>query len=143
MEQNIREENAFVKSVKEKEDEIKNQEWFKLMRIFKAVAPYEYREQQVIEIITNKEFTLTQRHEIFNEDYYSLSRFIACENVSAYETPENNFYVYYFTYIDNYRLHELYIDEKTTFKIVKDNLISFMEGSFDTKRIKNYIGELL
>jgi hypothetical protein len=106
------------------------------MRIFKAIAPYEYREQEVIEVNTNKKFVLTQRHGIFNEDTYTLSRFIACESVSEDIAPEGDFYIYKFAYIQNHILNEIYLDEKTTFYIIKDNLISFIQGSFNTEIIK-------
>jgi hypothetical protein len=43
----------------------------------------------------------------------------------------------------NHILHEIYIDEEITFSMIKENLIPFMEGNFDTKIIKNYLGDIL
>ena len=70
------------------------------MRVFisEGNSRWEYQERQVKEKGTEKHFTLTQPKELFSEDYYTVRRAIAVENVPFYITPEKDFYVYEFLY---------------------------------------------
>ena len=51
------------------------------MRVFIAKGNWSCEERQVVEKGTDKSFTLTQPKDLFYEDYYTVRRAIAVENV--------------------------------------------------------------
>ena len=108
------------------------------MRKFKITSPYAYKEMQVIEQNTEKSFTLTQKATLFNEDYYSVYRFIAVDN-EYNNTPEPDSYVYQFNYmVTGCSLTSVIVDEQTAKQFISDNLLSFMQGKINSKLFEKY-----
>lgn len=108
------------------------------MRKFKITSPYQYSEMQVTEQITNKSFTLTQKATLFNEDYYSVYRFIAVDN-EYNNTPEPDSYVYQFNYMTaGCTLTSVIVDEQTALQFISDNLLIFMQGKINSKLFEKY-----
>ena len=98
------------------------------MRKFISTSPYQYNEMQVKEQKTEKTFTLTQKKTLFNEDYYSIYRYIAVDN-EYNNTPEPDSYVYQFNYMTTgCTLISIIVDEQTALQFISDNLLSFMQG---------------
>lgn len=101
------------------------------MKIFvsKDGKYWQYGERQVLEQDNGKEYTLTQPKDLFNEDTYGVKRAIACQNVPANVVPEENFYVYEFTYMpDGYCCHEIIVDESTAQDVISQYLPAFLCG---------------
>ena len=108
------------------------------MRTFILDGKYEYGEIPVKEIETGKSFTLTQRKQVFSEDFYSVYRFIAVENVPADVVPEPDFYVYRVSYmIPGPVLCIKYIDERTMLELYLYDVINFLRGCA-TESIKEF-----
>ncbi|MDD3140640.1 MAG: hypothetical protein PHX08_16960 [Lachnospiraceae bacterium] len=100
------------------------------MKKYIIVHPYQYGEMTVKDPDTNKEYTLTQRKVVFNEDTYSITRFIAVENVDMYTVPEKDFYIYVISYMpDGYSSVAFITDEKAVKDIIVNNLELFLHGA--------------
>lgn len=100
------------------------------MRRFESLDIWRYAEKQVIELGTNRNFTLTQPKVLFKEDYYSVRRAVAVENVDEYTISEPYFYVYEFSYmVSGGCLCIDIVDAKTALKLINDNLNNFLEGN--------------
>ena len=100
------------------------------MRKFRSLGNIMWGEMEVVEI--NKDsycnYTLTQKHKLFDEDYYTVSRFIAVHNVPANVIPEKDFYVYRFTFMDNGCSTEMITDENAFVKRLFSNFEKFLKG---------------
>ena len=108
------------------------------MRKFITTSIYRHGEQQAIEQSTNKSFTLTQKATLFNEDYYSVYRFIAVDN-EYNNTPEPDSYVYQFNYMcSGCSLTSIIVDEQTAKQFISDNLLSFIQGKINSKLFEKY-----
>ena len=115
------------------------------MRVFfsEGDGRYQYGERQVKERGTEKRFTLTQPITLFNEDYYSVRRAIACENVPGDVAPERDFYVYEFSYMETgCCLSVVTVDEATAKELISTCLKEFMQGKASTY-IKYFFDERL
>ncbi len=100
------------------------------MKKYIIVQPYQYGEMTVKDSDTNKEYTLTQRKTVFEEDTYSIVRLIAVENVDMYTVPEKDFYVYVVSYMpDGYSSAVFITDEKAVKDIIVNNLELFLHGT--------------
>lgn len=100
------------------------------MRRFESLDTWRYEEKQVVELGTNRNFTLTQPKVLFNEDYYSVRRSIALENVSVDVIPEPDFYVYEFSYmVTGCCLYVKVIDECSAMKLIENHLKEFLHGN--------------
>lgn len=114
------------------------------MRKFIITSIYQYGEQQATEQSTNKSFTLTQRKKITESDYYSISRFIAVENVNADTIAEPDSYVYQFNYmVSGCTLTSIIVDEQTAHQFISNNLLSFMQGKINSNIFENYFEKRL
>ena len=114
------------------------------MRKFEINGIYQYGEQQAIEQYTGKLFTLTQKATLFNEDYYSISRYIAVENVGINAIAEPDSYVYQFNYMTSGSvLNSIIVDEQTALQFISDNLLSFMQGKINSKTFQEYFEKRL
>ena len=71
-----------------------------MSRYFVKNGSYAYAELPVKEIDTGKTYILTQPKTLFNEDYYTITRFIAVEDVLIDVVPEPDFYVYKIAYLE-------------------------------------------
>ena len=101
-----------------------------MKRKFKAITDYRYGEVEVIEEESNKKYTLTQRHKLLEEDFYSIYRYIACENVDIDQIPEKDFYVYQISYMESgYGLTVVFVDQEVIHHMFKQNLIEFLHGN--------------
>lgn len=90
---------------------------------------WEYNERQVKERGTKKFFTLTQPKRLFAEDYYSVRRAIACENVPSNVVPERDFYVYEFSYMDTgCCMYVVTVDEDTAKELISTHMEEFLHG---------------
>ena len=98
------------------------------MRTFFSEGTWEYGEKQVIEKGAAKRFTLTQPKTLLNEDYYTVRRAIAVDNCPIHVVPEEDFYVYEFSYMENGRCTVKIVDDVLAYKLLKSNLQVFMEG---------------
>ena len=104
---------------------------------------WQYGERKVREKGTEKSFTLTQPRLLFNEDYYSVRRAIAIENVLVDVIPEKEFYVYEFSYMGTGScLHIITVDETTAKELISTCLKEFMQGTASTY-IKCFFDEKL
>ena len=115
------------------------------MRVFQSVKEnrWQYGEKQVKEKGTEKSFTLTQPKTLFSEDYYSIRRAIAVENVPADVAPERDFYVYEFSYMETgCCLRTMIVDENTAKELISSCLTEFLRGSANTY-IKYFFEEKL
>ena len=109
------------------------------MRKFITTSPYQYSEMQAVEQYTGKLFTLTQKATLFNEDYYSISRYIAVENVDINAIAEPDSYVYQFNYMTTgCTLTSIIVDEQTAQQFISDNLLSFLQGQINSKVFQEY-----
>ena len=109
------------------------------MRNFTITSQYQYEEQQAKEQEAEKTFTLTQKKTLIEEDYYSISRFIAVENVDVNTIPEHDFYVYQFNYMsDGCTLNSVIIDEETAENFIHANTLKLMQGKLSTKDFQEY-----
>ena len=115
------------------------------MRVFQSVKEnrWQYGEKQVKEKGTDKSFTLTQPKTLFSEDYYTVRRAIAVENVPADVVPENDFYVYEFSYMETgCVLRTVIVDESTAKELISNCLTEFLRGNACTY-IKYFFEEKL
>ena len=115
------------------------------MRVFQNVKEnrWQYGEKQVKEKGTEKSFTLTQPKTLFSEDYYTVRRAIACENVPVDVAPERDFYVYEFSYMETgCCLSVITVDEVTAKELISNCLAEFLRGSACTY-IKYFFEERL
>lgn len=115
------------------------------MRVFisEGDSRWEYQERQVKEKGTEKYFTLTQPKELFSEDYYTVRRAIAVENVPFYIPPEKDFYVYEFSYMETgCCLYVITVDEDTAKELISTCLKEFMQGNASSY-IKYFFDERL
>jgi len=115
------------------------------MRVFfiDGSGSWQYGERQVKEKDTEKSFTLTQPKTLFNEDYYSVRRAIACENVPVDVVSEKDFYVYEFSYMETGScLRIITVDETTAKELISTCLKEFMQGTASTY-IKYFFDERL
>ena len=104
------------------------------MRKFIGLDTWKYGEKQVEERGTGKTFTLTQPHKLFSEDYYTVRRAIAVENVGVGTIPEPDFNVYEFSYmVSGCCLCINIIDETTAMKLIQENLREFLHGTAHQK----------
>ena len=115
------------------------------MRVFyiNGSGAWEYGERQVKEKGTEKRFTLTQPKVLFSEDYYTIRRAIAVENVPFYIPPEKDFYVYEFSYMETGScLRVVTVDEDTAKELISTCLKEFMQGNA-LSYIKHFFDERL
>lgn len=115
------------------------------MRVFisEGNGRWEYGERQVKEKGTEKRFTLTQPKQLFSEDYYTIRRAIACENVPGDVAPEKHFYVYEFSYMETgCCLCVITVDESTAKELISNCLTEFLQGNASTY-IKYFFDERL
>lgn len=113
------------------------------MEKFITTSPYQYSEMQAVEQYTGKLFTLTQKKILFNEDYHSISRYIAIHN-EYNNTPEPDSYVYQFNYMTTgCTLTSIIVDEQTALQFISDNLIGFMQGKINSKTFQEYFEKRL
>ena len=115
------------------------------MRVFisEGNSRWEYGERQVKEKGTEKRFTLTQPKQLFSEDFYTVRRAIACENVPSDVAPEKHFYVYEFSYMETgCCLYVITVDEITAKELISTYLKEFMQGTASTY-IKCFFDERL
>lgn len=115
------------------------------MRVFisEGNSRWEYGEHQVKEKGTEKRFTLTQPKQLFSEDFYTVRRAIACENVPSDVVPEKHFYVYEFSYMETgCCLYVITVDETTAKELINTCLKEFMQGTASTY-IKYFFDERL
>ena len=89
------------------------------MRQFTSQGNWKHLEKNVIENETQKKFVLTQPKRIFDEDYYTVRRAVACEDVPADVVPENDFYVYEILYMENGSSLSVKIVDEDTAKELK------------------------
>lgn len=88
-----------------------------------------YSEKNIIEPTTNKRFTLTQPKTLFSEDYYTVTRCIACENVPVDVVPEESFYLYEINYMPNgYSSKTVFVEENIMGCLLTEFLILFLRG---------------
>ena len=72
---------------------------------------------------------LTQPKVLFSEDCYSVKRALSSQIVPVTEVPEDDFYVYEFSYMpDGYSLMVAIVDEGTAEKLIGGNLQEFLRG---------------
>ena len=113
------------------------------MKVFISEGRWEYGERQVKEKGTDKRFTLTQPKQLFSEDYYTVRRAIACENVPIDVVPEKDFYIYEFSYMETGScLRIITVDEATAKELISTCLKEFMQGKASTY-IKCFFDERL
>ena len=115
------------------------------MRVFMSEGDgrYQYGERQVKERGTEKRFTLTQPKQLFSEDFYTIRRAIACENVPSNVAPERDFYVYEFSYMETCCcLSVITVDENTAMELISTCLKEFLHGNAGAY-IKNFFDERL
>ena len=113
------------------------------MRVFISKGNWSCEERQVVEKGTDKSFTLTQPKHLFYEDYYSVRRAIAVENVPVDVVPERDFYVYEFSYMTvGCVLNTVIVDETTAKELIDTCLNEFLHGNA-TSYIKNFFEERL
>lgn len=115
------------------------------MRVFfiDGSGSWQYGERQVKEKGTEKRFTLTQPKTLFSEDYYSVRRAIAVENVPVDVAPERDFYVYEFSYMETGScLRITTVDETTAMELISTCLKEFLQGTASTY-IKYFFNEKL
>ena len=115
------------------------------MRVFisEGNGCWEYGERHVKEKGTEKRFTLTQPKQLFSEDFYTVRRAIACENVPSDVAPEKHFYVYEFSYMETgCCLYVITVDETTAKELINTCLKEFMQGTASTY-IKYFFDERL
>lgn len=100
------------------------------MRKFISLDMWKHGEKQVQERGNFKRFTLTQPKQLFSEDYYTVRRAVAVENVDTQTIPEPYFYVYEFSYmVSGSCLCIDVVDAETALKLINDNLNNFLEGN--------------
>ena len=102
------------------------------MRVFyiDGSGSWQYGERQVKEKGTEKSFTLTQPTMLFSEDYYTVRRAIAVENVPIDVIPEKDFYVYEFSYMKTGScLKIITVDETAAKELISTCLKEFMQGN--------------
>ena len=115
------------------------------MRVFQNAKGnrWQYGEKEVKEKGTGKNFTLTQPKTLFSEDYYTVRRAIACENVPIDVAPERDFYVYEFSYMGTgCCLSTKIIDEIAAKELIGSCLEEFLRGNACTY-IKYFFEEKL
>ena len=100
------------------------------MKKYESLDVWKYSEKQVLEEDTNRSFTLTQPKTLFREDYYSVTRAIAVENIQLYSIPVPEFYVYEFKYMTSgCCLCIAVIDEVSAMELINNNLKEFLHGN--------------
>lgn len=113
------------------------------MRVFISKGIWSFGERQVVEKGTDKSFTLTQPKDLFYEDYYTVRRAIAVENVPVDVVPERDFYVYEFSYMGiGCVLNIVIVDEVTAKELISTCLTEFLHGNASSY-IKNFFAERL
>ena len=107
--------------------------------IDKEHTGWTYGEKEVIEVGTDKKFTLTQPKVLFKEDSYHIKRSIAVAHESDNRgVQEDGFYAYEIAYMpDGYSLSIVTVDEQTAEKLISGNLLGFMHGT-SREYIKNF-----
>lgn len=99
------------------------------MKKYIIKSPYEYGEMQIEDPEAKKTYTLTDRKVLFHEDFYSVTRFLACENVDINTVPESDFYLYMVCYMGYNCTSTSYITTEENIKsIVGENLEAFLRG---------------
>ena len=99
--------------------------------IDKERTGWSYGEKEVLEVGTEKSYTLTQPKNIFNEDSYHVRRAIAVSHdTDNQNSQDDTFYAYEVAYMpDGYSLCVVTIDEASAEKLISGNIQAFMRGA--------------
>lgn len=99
------------------------------MKVFRIKKHLEWGEMTLVEVETNKEYTLTDMKTLFSEDFYTVRRFVAYHNVPANVVPDKEFFMYMFSFMpDGYSSTSYIVDEDAAMKIIGSNLEGFIRG---------------
>lgn len=88
---------------------------------------WQYGEKEVVLYGTDKVYTLTQPKKLFNEDYYTVTRAVACANFEC-KLSEDNLSVYEVSYLENGGCSVITVEEDVMLNLLKSNEQAFLSG---------------
>lgn len=100
------------------------------MKIYKG-AEWQYGEREVEEVGTGKRYTLTQKTEVLNEDFYLVYRTIAVPHQSDDLDYLYIYEIYYMIASNGSCLVSRTVDEATMYELFVENALDVMRGKID------------
>lgn len=88
---------------------------------------WQYGEKEVVLFGTDKKYTLTQPQRLFYEDYYTVTRTIACAQFPC-KVSEDNLRLYEIFYMDNGGCRVITVEEDVMLNLLNSNEQAFLSG---------------